>query len=71
MLSSEEKNTLLKAIEDIWDKAETVFRNFECKDVKEISNYDVKEISNYMDIFLSMVDLAGAIRKAEGLVERY
>lgn len=63
MLSSAEKKTLSKAIEDIWDKAETVFRNFECE--------DVEERSDYMDIFLSMVDLAGAIRKADGLVERY
>lgn len=62
MLSSEEKNTLLKAIEAIWDKAETVFGNFECK--------DVKESKNFTDIFVSMVDFADAIKKVEELVNR-
>lgn len=63
MLSNEEKKTLLKAIEEIKDKSVTVFGNFECN--------DVIESKNFVDIFVSMVDFAEAIKNLERLVERY
>lgn len=63
MLTREEKKTLLKAIEEIKNKTVTVFEKFECK--------NVKESTNFMDIFLSMANLVAAIKKVEELVERY
>ena len=63
MLSSEEKKTLLKAIEEIKDKSVTVFEKFECK--------DVKESKNFADIFVEKVISANAIKNLERLLKRY
>lgn len=63
MLSNEEKKTLSKAIKEIKDKAETVFKCFDSK--------ATKENSELIEIFIERAIFANAIKSLERLVERY
>lgn len=63
MLSSEEKKTLLNAIEDIKDKTETVFKCLESK----VTEKD----SKFIDIFVTKVNITNEIKSLKRLVKRY
>ena len=63
MLTSDEKSKLQSAIEDIKDKAETVFKCLESK--------VTEEDSEFIEIFVEKANFTNGIKSLERLVERY